>query len=78
MFLGWYDPDKKKPARAKLAAAIDRYEEKFGRVPRFCLTSAQDAHELAQPTLEHPDVPVEVHARGYIARYTMYIGEEGA
>ena len=36
---GSVDPDQQKPARAKLADAIGRYEEKFGRTPRFCLTS---------------------------------------
>lgn len=78
MFLGWYDPDRKKPARAKLAAAITRYEEKFGRTPLFCLTSPQDAAELAQPDRKHPgELPVSVQARGYIARWTFYIGEEG-
>jgi hypothetical protein len=33
MFLGWYDPDRKKSARLKLAQAIDRYVEKFGETP---------------------------------------------
>jgi hypothetical protein len=39
MFLGWYDPDKKKPARDKVEAAVERYVEKFGGdvtfIPRF-------------------------------------------
>ena len=57
MFLGWYDPDRKKPARAKLADAIARYEEKFGRTPLFCLTSPQDAAELAEPSRKFPGEP---------------------
>jgi hypothetical protein len=77
MFLGWYDPDRKKPARAKLAEAIERYEEKFGRAPRFCLTSSQDAAELAEPSRKFPgNLPVTVQARGYIGRWTFYIGED--
>lgn len=77
MFLGWYDPDRKKPARAKLADAIERYEEKFGRVPLVCLTSPQDAAELAEPSRKFPgEPPVAVQARGYIARWTFYIGED--
>jgi hypothetical protein len=77
MYLGWYDPDRKKPARAKLADAIERYEEKFGRKPRFCLTSAQDAADLAEPSRKFPgELPVAVQARGYIARWTYYIGED--
>ena len=31
MFLGWYDPDKQKPAAAKVEEAVGRYREKFGR-----------------------------------------------
>jgi hypothetical protein len=78
MFLGWYDPDRKKPARAKLADAVARYEEKFGRTPLFCLTSPQDAAELAEPSRKFPgEPPVSIQARGYIARWTFYIGEEG-
>ncbi len=77
MFLGWYDPDRKKPARAKLADAIARYEEKFGRTPLFCLTSPQDAVELAEPSRKFPgEPPVSIQARGYIARWTFYIGED--
>jgi hypothetical protein len=77
MFLGWYDPDRKKPARAKLAEAIERYEEKFGRQARFCLTSPLDAAELAEPSRQFPgEPPVEVQARSYIARWTFYIGED--
>jgi hypothetical protein len=77
MFLGWYDPDRKKPARAKLADAIARYEEKFGRTPLFCLTSPQDAAELAEPSRKFPgEPPVSIQARSYIARWTFYIGED--
>ncbi|MFN8593634.1 MAG: hypothetical protein U0031_19405 [Thermomicrobiales bacterium] len=77
MFLGWYDPDRKKSARAKLADAIERYTEKFGRAPRFCLTSPQDAVELSEPSRKYPgDLPVTVQARGYIARWTFYVGED--
>lgn len=77
MFLGWYDPDRKKPARAKLDDAIARYQEKFGRAPRFCLTSPQDAVELAEPSRKFPgEPPVTVQARTYIARWTFYVGED--
>ena len=77
MFLGWYDPDRKKPARAKLAEAIARYQEKFGRTPLFCLTSPQDAADLAAPSRKFPgEPPVSIQARNYIARWTFYIGED--
>lgn len=79
MFLGWYDPDPKKPVRAKLAEAVARYEEKFGATPHFCLTSPTEAAALAEPTRKHPgELPVQVDARSYIARHTFYIGEESS
>ena len=73
VYLAWYDGDRKKPARAKLADAIDRYREKWGREPRFCLTSPQDAEELAKEQATLFDV--EVHGRRYIPRWTFYVGE---
>jgi hypothetical protein len=77
MFLGWYDPDRKKPARAKLADAVERYEEKFGRAAKCCLTSPQDALDLAEPSRKFPgDLALDVQPRNYIARWTFYIGEE--
>ena len=70
MFLGWYDPDKKRPATDKLADAIERYAEKFGSDPEICLTSAADAAELAGKT----DLPVR--AVTFISRHTFYVGVE--
>lgn len=70
MFLGWYDPDRKRPAIDKLADAVGRYVEKFGSSPSICLTSSSDAVDLAGKT----DLPVR--AVSYIARYTYYVGVE--
>ena len=72
MFLGWYDPDKKRPATEKLAEAVERYAEKFGSEPEICLTSAADAAELAGKT----DLPVR--AVTFISRHTFYVGVEDA
>ena len=71
MFLGWYDPDKKTPARFKLEDALERYACKFGRPAAACLTSPEDAAELAADQ-ESPAVPV----RGvvFIPRFTFYVG----
>jgi hypothetical protein len=73
MFLGWYDPDKKKPAPQKLAEAIERYVEKFGHAPAACLTNPTDAAELAAAK---PAPAVAVRAVGYIPRWTFYVGIE--
>ena len=70
MFLGWYDPDKKRPTSEKLAEAVERYVEKFGSEPEICLTSAADAVELDGKT----DLPVR--AVSFISRHTFYVGVE--
>jgi hypothetical protein len=75
MFLGWYDPDKKKPARQKVEEAIDRYVEKFGGDPVACLTSVADAAELASDT-KSPGLLVK--GVNYIPRFTFYVGVEDA
>ena len=75
MFLGWYDPDKKWPARAKLADAIERYMEKFGTKPEVCLTNVADADELAADTAA-PDLLVR--GVSYIPRFTFYVGVDDA
>jgi hypothetical protein len=75
MFLGWYDPDKKKPARDKVSDAVERYVEKFGGDPVACLTSVPDAEELTTDK-KAPDLLVRgVH---YIPRFTFYVGVEDA
>lgn len=73
MYLGWYDPDKKKPARRKLAEAMERYAEKFGAAPETCLASPADAAELAADA-KAPDLAVRSVA--YIPRWTFYVGIE--
>ncbi len=75
MFLGWYDPDKKKPARDKLTEAIARYAEKFGAAPITCLTSIADAAELAADK-KAPDLRVQ--GVPYVPRWTFYVGVEDA
>jgi hypothetical protein len=72
MLLGHYDRDRGTPVRAKIAEAVRRYEAAFRRTPQHCLTSPQDAAEVAND----PDCPVKVQARGYIARFTYYVGED--
>ena len=75
MFLGWYDPDRKKSARLKLAQAIDRYVEKFGETPDLVLTNPVDAGDLRTPTKGDPGEPaLPVQEAPYIPRWTFYVG----
>ena len=71
MYLGWYDPEKKKPARLKLEEAIERYVEKFGLPPVTCLTNDAEAAELAADP-KAPDLPTRGVA--FIPRHTFYVG----
>jgi hypothetical protein len=77
MFLGWFDSDRKKPAREKLEEAIERYEEKFGRSPTLVLTNPEEAAALRQPSRAYPGEPaLPIIEANFIARWTYYIGTE--
>ncbi|MGH2531973.1 MAG: hypothetical protein ACRDJW_06655 [Thermomicrobiales bacterium] len=75
MFLGWYDPDKKKPARLKVEDAVERYVEKFGGEPETCLASSVDAEELSADS-KAPDLTVR--AVTFLPRFTFYVGIDDA
>jgi hypothetical protein len=70
MYLGWYDPDKKKKARDKLADAVERYERKWGRRPAVALVNSVDAPSAS----EFPSLEVRVAA--HVAPNTFFVGED--
>ena len=72
MYLGWYDPDKKKPAASKLADAMRRYERKWGRLPSVALVNAADATALGEQR------GVEVRVAVHVAPNTFFVGEDDA
>ncbi len=75
MFLGWYDPDKAFPTASKVREAVDRYTRKFGAPPKACLTSVQDAAEVAgDPAL----AAIAIRGVDYVPRFTYYVGVEDA
>jgi hypothetical protein len=77
MFLGWFDPDRKKSAREKLEEGMERYEEKFGKPPTLVLTNPDDAEALRQPSRAYPgEPPLPVIEANFVARWTFYIGTE--
>jgi hypothetical protein len=80
MFLGWYDPDRKKPAHQKVAEAIERYVEKFGTEPELVLTGEADAAELVTPPKKSliPAPTLPIRSAPYIPRWTFYVGSEEA
>ena len=70
MYLGWYDPDKKKKPAKKLADAIARYERKWGRTPSVALMNATDVSQLTEET------GVEVRVAHHVAPNTFFVGED--
>ncbi len=70
MYLGWYDPDKKKDTGRKLADAIYRYERKWGRKPSVALMNAGDASQLTD------DSGVEVRVAPHVAPNTFFVGDD--
>ena len=70
MFLGWYDPDKKKATERKLADAIYRYERKWGRKPSVALMNASDVEHLTDET------GVEVRVAPHVAPNTFFVGDD--
>jgi hypothetical protein len=70
MFLGWYDPDKKKATGRKLADAIYRYERKWGRKPSVALVNASDVEHLTD------DTGVEVRVAPHVAPNTFFVGDD--
>ena len=65
MFLGWYDPDKKKTVAEKLAAAIRRYEAKWGHAPAVALVNPAEVIELDG---------LDVQPAAHVAPNTYYVG----
>ena len=70
MFLGWFDPDRKRPAIDKLNEAIDRYTEKFGIAPEICLTSFLDADDVRE------GATLPVRPVTFLKRGVFYVGVE--
>jgi hypothetical protein len=67
MYLGWYDPDRKKTTERKLSDAIERYRRKWGRDPQIALVNAADA-------THYPGLDIRVV--GHVAPNTFFVGED--
>lgn len=66
MFLGWYDPDKKKTIEEKLAAAVRRYEAKWGHTPEVALVNPAEVVEIDG---------LDIRPAAHVAPNTYYVGE---
>ena len=70
MYLGWYDPDKKKTPERKLADAVYRYERKWGRTPSVALMNAADVSQLTDET------GLDVRVAPHVAPNTFFVGDD--
>lgn len=74
MFLGWYDPDKKKPTTRKVQEAVNRYCQKWSEIPRVLLINPSQAHEIWGEEV-HP-TGIEIRAVAHVAPNTFFVGTD--
>lgn len=67
MYVGYYDPDKKKTSVEKLSDAAARYRRRWNREPRIALVNAADACSLDG---------IDVRVVGHVAPNVYLVGEE--
>lgn len=72
MFLVWYDGDRKRSLRAKIEAAAERYQERFGAPPELVLLNPAQVGEEA----EIAGIPVRTTP--LVSPNHLYIGREEA
>lgn len=68
MYLGWHDPDKKKPLDKKLDDAISRYERKWERTPTVALVNTSDFEALTERE------GLEIRPAGHVAPNVFFVG----
>lgn len=70
MFLIWFDNDRKRPLRAKVEAAAERYRERFGLAPEVVLLNP------AQPGAEEAIAGIPVRTTPLVSPDHFYVGAE--
>lgn len=70
MFLIWFDNDRKRPLHAKVEAAMERYQERFGSVPELILLNP------AQAGAEEAIAGIPIRTTLLVSRDHFYIGTE--
>lgn len=70
MFLIWFDNDRKRPLRAKVAAAVERYQERFGDAPELVLLNP------TQAGVDDAIAGIPVRATPLVSPDYLYVGKE--
>ncbi len=72
MFLMWFDNDRKRSLGAKVAAAAERYQERFGSAPELVLLNP------AQAGTEAAIAGIPVRTTPLVSLDHLYVGAEDA
>ncbi len=72
MFLMWFDNDRKRSLRAKVEAAMERYQERFGSAPELILLNP------AQAGAEDTIAGIPVRTTPLVSRDHFYVGTADA
>lgn len=72
MYMGWYDPDKKKSLDKKLDDAIQRYIRKHEKPPTVALVSTSDYPGITQRD------DLNIQPAGHIAKDVFFVGSDEA
>ncbi len=72
MFLIWFDNDRKRPLHAKVEAAMERYQERFGSAPELILLNP------AQAGVEEVIAGIPVRTTPLVSRDHFYVGAADA
>ena len=65
MYLAWFDDNAKKKSVDKIADAVARYKEKFGRTPNVVLVNTGEIIETGN---------IEVRYSSYVSRGNYWVG----
>ena len=77
----WYDGDPKRPLEDKIGQAVERYREKYGRLPNTCYVhpnaiSSQDGDDLRVAChLRNATARIRVRSDPYIMLHHFWVGE---
>ena len=79
----WYDADPQRPLEEKLAPAVQRYRQKFGRLPDVCyvnpraLTSSAEEESGVACRLQNPQTTIRIVTAHTILMHHFWLGENG-
>ena len=65
MYLAWFDDSTKKKPQEKIAEAVSRYKEKFGRLPNVVLVHHEEVSEYPE---------IDIRPSPYVGHNNFWVG----